>query len=146
MGLECDGSDITAVGALDALVEWLKNSTGREAKVARLESLKEILDEYLVLLKDGIFLMLFKELLEGRLRTKILLDVAPKGKAKDKWKESTEARMLRDLFPENVVISDELLQKIIDTIESRFCRKVFCSGAQNVGKSKSAGEGIKGKE
>ena len=55
MGLECDGSDITAVGALDALVEWLKNSTGREAKVARLESLKEIPDEYLVLLKDGIF-------------------------------------------------------------------------------------------
>ena len=55
MGLECDGSDITAVGALDALVEWLKNSTGREAKVARLESLKEFPDEYLVLLKDGIF-------------------------------------------------------------------------------------------
>ena len=64
MGLECDGSDITAVGAVDALVEWLKNSTGREAKVVRLESLKEFPDEYLVLLKDGIFLMLFKELLE----------------------------------------------------------------------------------
>ena len=90
--------------------------------------------------------MLFKELLEGRLRTKILLDVAPKGKAKDKWKESTEARMLRDLFPENVVISDELLQKITETIESRFFRKAFCSGAQKVGKSKSEKKKNKRKE
>ena len=92
MGLECDGNNITAVGALDTLVDWLRNSTGREAKVARLESLKDFPDEYLILLKDGIFLMLFKELLEGRLRAKILLDVAPKGKARDKWKESTEAK------------------------------------------------------
>ena len=114
--------------------------------MAMLESLKEIPDEYLVLLKDGVFLILFKDLLEGRLRTKILLDVAPKGKARDKWKESTEARMLRDLFPENVVISDELLQKITDTIESRFCRKAFCSGIQKGGKSKSTGERKKGKE
>ena len=146
MGLVCDGSDITAAGAVEALVEWLKNSTGREAKVAMLESLKEIPDEYLVLLKDGVFLNLFKELMEGRLRTKILLDVAPKGKAKDKCKGSIEAQELRDLLPDNVVISDELLQKIVDTIESRFCRKAFCSGTQKGGKSKSAGGRKKGKE
>ena len=63
MGLECDGSDITAVGAVDALVEWLKNSTGREARVAMLESLEEVPDEYLGLLKNGVLLNIFKELM-----------------------------------------------------------------------------------
>ena len=130
MGIGCDGSDITAVGVMEALATWLRNPTGREARVAMLESLEEVPDEYLGLLKNGCILKLFKELMKEKLRNKVLLDVAPKGRTKDVFRASEEARELREVLPGDMVIPDELLQRMVDTIKSKYLHSAFCSGSQ----------------
>ena len=77
--------------------------------------------------------------MKGKLRNKVLLDVAPKGRTKDVSRASEEARELREVLPDDMVIADELLQRMVDTIKSKYLRSALCSGPQKSMKSELVG-------